>query len=301
MQAVVALVLVAAAGVAVVGVRETRGRTLTVTTTVVKTVTTVSAPTGDAGTIEWRGDFETADASQWVGASHTGGLQAKVDDGSRFKIITSPVRQGRYAAEWTVYPGDSDVFGSQSWERAELSLPQKESDGYEGDEVWYAYSVYYPSSTPHSGGGLQFHPTGTGGPGQVGMKTYWPQLQWVVFGHPKADGGYLDPKSPTRQVTLTVVPTLQIDRWYDVVLHVRWSKNAKVGFTETFVDGVRATPLVHSSTLFGVNDGVYLKFGIYRAPQPFRESIIADGFRRATSYAAVVADFPAGEWPAAVP
>src|SRR5262245_50565999 len=66
----------------------------------------ISAPAA----VIWRGDYETGDFSQW-GPFH---VQA-VPGGAT--IVTSPVRQGSYAARFVVRPGDRPI---DSAERAEV-------------------------------------------------------------------------------------------------------------------------------------------------------------------------------------
>jgi Polysaccharide lyase len=245
-----------------------------------------------SASVVWRGDFETGDLSQWYGASHWGGLQAK--DPSRAQIVTSPVRQGKYALAMTVQPGDNNVAGSQTWERTELLLPQGESDGYEGHEAWYAWSEYFPSSTQHSSGGVQFHPTGNGGPGQTGIRVWGTSMNFTDF----ADGpGPSQYGSNTQWYDKSLANPIQTNTWYDIVLHIKWSKNATGGFFESWLNGNRIVPYTVAPTLFSVDDGVYLKIGVYRAAQSYAETIVVDGVRRGGSYADVVSDFPAGTWP----
>src|SRR5947209_8767281 len=81
------------------------------------------------GNILWRGDFETGDLSQWAGV-HTG--SAWLSDSS-INVVASPVRQGNYAAQFTV---NTNPYGS-SIERAELSAKQTSTGGYDGQDWYY--------------------------------------------------------------------------------------------------------------------------------------------------------------------
>ncbi len=56
--------------------------------------------TNPEGAIDLTGDWETGDASQW-----DDGWSGK-DSAAQFAIVTSPKRQGNYAAKFTVRPGD---------------------------------------------------------------------------------------------------------------------------------------------------------------------------------------------------
>src|SRR4051812_31129076 len=54
----------------------------------------------------WRGDYETGDLSQWQEIEST--------NLSRFQVVTSPLRQGRYALQVTVKQGDVIYGGTRN-------------------------------------------------------------------------------------------------------------------------------------------------------------------------------------------
>ncbi len=58
----------------------------------------------------------------------------------QLQIVTSPVRQGKYAARLTVHDGDR--FMNTSGERAQMDRPGPSE--HEGDEYWYAWSTLFP-------------------------------------------------------------------------------------------------------------------------------------------------------------
>jgi hypothetical protein len=238
-----------------------------------------------SASIGWRGDYESGSFSQW-----NYGVQEKVS--GRAQVVTSPLRQGGYAGSYTVQPGDNDVAGSGTWERCEALIDQATSDGVEGHEDWYAWSML----TPPAGQPLdvyqatQFHPTGSGGSGQTGFSIDTSGLSLHVFGEPGSGSNgtkWFDQR----------IASYQAGHWYDIVFHVLWSKDPSRGFFEAFVDGKQVVPLTHAATLFAVDDGVYMKQGIYTAPQSYPMTLVYDGTRRGSSYQDVIADFPAGEWP----
>jgi hypothetical protein len=134
-------------------------------------------PTGANAEILWTGDFETGHLLQWhhptnkIEAwywgippygrparhpSETSSLSASYyGDGSLAAIVTSPVRQGRYAAKFTVKnsangvePADCDV-GSCERRRAELWANKTLSDSYNAvpymKERWISASVFVPA------------------------------------------------------------------------------------------------------------------------------------------------------------
>ena len=103
-------------------------------------------------------DWETGDASQW------NGIVAK-DLSAQFGVGNSsvmPVRQGTYAARFTVRPGDN-ITGT-SGERCEADHFHDAWNNYTqetiGDEFYYGWSTYFPTSwTNPIGWGIimQFH------------------------------------------------------------------------------------------------------------------------------------------------
>lgn len=86
----------------------------------------------------WTGDFETGDFSQYKSKMSREGKRTKR------KIVSSPVRDGKYASELVVL-GKSDNGGS---ERAEL-LSQLKNDGgkirfkWDGPEYWIGFSFLF--------------------------------------------------------------------------------------------------------------------------------------------------------------
>jgi hypothetical protein len=142
-------------------------------------------PTGANAEILWTGDFETGHLLQWhhptnkIEAwywgippygrparhpSETSSLSASYyGDGSLAAIVTSPVRQGRYAAKFTVKnsangvePADCDV-GSCERRRAELWANKTLSDSYNAvpymKERWISASVFVPADWESAGSG----------------------------------------------------------------------------------------------------------------------------------------------------
>ncbi len=240
-----------------------------------------------AGTISWRGDYETGNFSQW-GC----GIQEKTS--GRATIVNSPLRQGQHAARFEVDPGDNNVAGSGTGERAEICSTQAQADGYDGHEVWYAWSTLFPTGfqAPSDGNWwsyfTQWHHTGPTGQA--------PAMNVLGNGtiNMRMAGGS-NPSSPVYTNAL-VLSGWQHDVWYDFAVHIKWSSDPSIGFYEVFVNGKRATSIMHGPTLY-TGQGIYMKQGYYREAQNYTDVIYEDGVRVGNSYDAVVADFPAGTWP----
>ncbi len=85
------------------------------------------------------GAFETGDATQWEELHYN----THHDKNRQFSIVSSPTREGKFAAKLTVH--DNDQYADTSGERCDLLRPEK-YDEKEGDEFWYAWSTLFPES-----------------------------------------------------------------------------------------------------------------------------------------------------------
>jgi len=228
---------------------------------------------GMRATTAWRGDFETGNLSQWTA------LQAK--DPSRVTIQSSPLRQGRYAARFEVRPGDNNVAGSGTGERTQVYIGNVLTDWAEGREQYWAWSTYIPPDFTAPMGGwnafVGFHHTGTTGPGNIQFDVR--DMSRIGL---RVMGGASN--NPIRK-DYRLAP-LRKGRWYDFVLHIRWSSHPKVGFVEVWVNGSRVVPKTITPTLY-VGQGVYLKMGDYRSAYSKRTVIYHDGMRRGPTLADV--------------
>jgi len=96
----------------------------------------IPVPSGFSLQHLFTGDFETGDFSQWYSVS----WNLKCPMVEQVQLVTSPVRQGEYAARLTVHDGDQ--FMNTSGERAQMDRPGPNE--HEGDEYWYAWSTLFP-------------------------------------------------------------------------------------------------------------------------------------------------------------
>ena len=224
-------------------------------------------------TAVWGGDFETGNLSQWRA------LQAK--DPSRVTIQSKVVRQGRYAARFEVRPGDSNVAGSGTGERTHVYIGTATTDSVEGREQYWAWSTYIPPDFTAPMGGwnsfVGFHHTGTTGGGNIAFSVN--NMSRIMF---LVRGGAFD--NPIRK-DYTLAP-LKKGRWYDFVLHIKWSSHRKDGFVEVWVNRSKVVPKTITPTLY-VGQGAYLKMGYYRRAYSKRTVIYHDGMRRGPTLADV--------------
>jgi hypothetical protein len=127
--------------------------------------------------IIWTGDFETGDFMQWHNLSKsnpqpnysqmpTYGRPAPYGDGSLLEIVANPVRQGRYAAKFTVKnsingkePDDCDVpFPTCTQRRTELTGQGTQPLVYDAmpymSERWMSISIFIPADWDPKGSGF---------------------------------------------------------------------------------------------------------------------------------------------------
>ena len=101
------------------------------------------------------GGYETGDFSQWwlhqwsMNPDPAQGYNIHNVGRSTAKIVTSPAAQGRFAAQFQVFPST----GTNPNDRAEIVASQAESGGYPGQSWWYGWWTYFPG--PRRTGGTE--------------------------------------------------------------------------------------------------------------------------------------------------
>src|SRR5690349_16086714 len=85
--------------------------------------------------IQWSGDFESGNVSQYSGVQEV--------SSDRLEVVSDPVHQGKYALKVTVRQGDNPI--SASGNRNELF---QEGRTEEGTEAYYRWSTMWPSDYP---------------------------------------------------------------------------------------------------------------------------------------------------------
>ena len=185
--------------------------------------------------VVWRGDFETGDITQW---DHYEGL------GTRFTIVSSPVREGKYALRTELRQGDIASNGT----RNELDYMLQQG---EGTDLYYSWSTMFPAEYPNTTGFQIF--------------TQWHQEQNIGNAPPVVFHVVNGQLRFSDNVTGTVVwsAPLVLGVWHDFIAHIKWSANASVGFCELWYDGQHVANRTFGATLFP-GTWVYLKQGLYR-------------------------------------
>ncbi|WP_257453963.1 heparin lyase I family protein [Archangium lipolyticum] len=189
--------------------------------------------------VVWRGDFETGDHSQWT--------RAQMVSADRLQVVSSPLRQGRYALKATVRQGDDPINASGN--RNELVRMTREPTG---SEYYYKFSTMFASDFPSVKTWqlfTQWHHEGGSGSPPVEFYVYSEEIRLNIGGDP----GVIVWKTP-----------LVRSQWQDFILHVKWSPDPSVGFVELYHNGKLVLPKRYIATQYSgmVN---YLKVGLYRS------------------------------------
>ncbi len=171
------------------------------------------------GAVSFVGDYETGDYRQW------GSLQYEFDRpvSESFNVVTAPVRQGRYAAQFIVRHGYSPFGWDESTEVA-----RGFSDQGAGSEYYYAFSFLVPEDWLDPKGWaliVQFYTQSFSvflGPPPISIDAGARELRAQVHTgrFPIASGPRVGQEY---RRSFLIAPTLNPGRWNDLVVHVRWA------------------------------------------------------------------------------
>jgi hypothetical protein len=234
-------------------------------------------PAVPANTVLWTGDAETGDLSQYQDTPWN------VVGGTAPRVVTSPVREGRYAVELSLphasTPSDGICCGSRD------ELVPKFRDFAPGDDLYFGFSTYLKPGFPVDAywqSITQFKQNFDGSP---------PVELDVGSGSYELVGGDGHPDNP-KQFIKPLAPAVT-GRWVDWVIHMKFSPDPAVGFVEVWKDGALVLPRFApaTGTMYPGPDGVdasYLKMGYYRDPTINRPgTIYFDRWRIGTSLSVV--------------
>lgn len=253
----------------------------------------VNGPAHRSQSAEWLrppfcGDYETGDFNQWwlhewsVNPDRTQGYNPYNVGHSTARIVTTAVAQGRYAAEFRVFPST----GTNPSDRAEIVASQAQSGGYPGQTWWYGWWTYFPGPSQdwwHRGGDwndiTQFSSTDNV-PSQMAIG--------IDATHRRRPVIYVE-GMPFRHKR--ILAPLRYRHWYRFLVHARWSTNPS-GYAELWLDGKKVVMRVHGATLRTqrrpasadfTSPGMYVSQGMYRHAYRSTNTVIDDGFCRAAT------------------
>jgi hypothetical protein len=231
-------------------------------------------PPAPAPSAPFRGDWETGTWTPWTNLQTVIGAPVE----NQFGVVTSPARQGVFAARFTVNPGD--VYNGTSGERSEVIWSTAKE--VEGSDYWYAWSTMFATNwvSPEWGIFLQWHSD----------LPFVPPLAFTVFGERivlSTNTGVMD--GVDRRRYYTVLGSLDRGSWHDFVMHVHWSATNgsmsvwhRLGGTGAFTNvlDVAAPTLQIQDGFISPN---YQKEGLYRAPAAFANTLYQDGYVRSST------------------
>lgn len=195
----------------------------------------------------WRGDFETGTTEQWRGAPK----------GDAVKIVTEPVRAGKYALRIdgtnAARRGDRD--------RIEFQHQPEPPGTAEGSERFFGWSVFVPKKLTDDVHALGYFET----------RNSWRQL--MSFEVRGEDILYTTRVPYTRHWSGKGKFTAR--RWHDFAVHVLWSRDAEKGFVEVWFDGEQVVKRAKTATLLDDNPA-FFQLGLMRPTSETPETIIID-------------------------
>lgn len=209
-------------------------------------------------------------------------LQAAAPD--RAALITQ-ARDGSNAVQLTTQPGDSELSGSGTAERADLELSPSGDYCNEGQEEWWAHSLMFPSDyvVPTGDGNwgvvFDFHHTGQTGQANFQIFSTPTGLEFGIAGGPTVIDSVSDPAFNVVSIG-PVTPGV----WYDFMYHVKWSSGSD-GFFQAWLNGQQV--MNFSGPTLYAGQSCYLKVANYHTPTGAPVSIVHNRIVRATAQADV--------------
>lgn len=188
----------------------------------------------------WSGDFSTGDLSQWSKVQSQD--QRKGSERVKVEPMPAPLAGLKYAASFTVLPGDKVENGNRS--QVLQSDVQKE-----GSEAFYGWATFFPQSyadTPKWQVLVSWTPSSGRTSAPVVVETRGDRIQLRLLSQDKP---------------LWSGP-LQRGSWHRFVLHLRFSEQPSEGLVELWYDDNPVLPRTQART----GTDVYLKLGLNREP-----------------------------------
>lgn len=235
--------------------------------------------------VQYRGDFETGNFSQWRFNQMLGGVGCGVPACTTDQvgnatgiIVTSPHKQGKYAMKCVVA---STGGGSSANNRCEVVATTTVTGGVQGQSWWYGWWTYLP------------------GPSQ----TWWPNgddwndvfqffdetnQEAFIYGGIAANDGTPALYTDGPWGHKIIGDPLKYNHWYHFVVHAKWSTTSN-GFWNLRLDGVNVQPKAFIRTMGqSSNPATTFSYGFYSARNT-DNTVVQDGFCRASTQAEAAA------------
>jgi hypothetical protein len=202
--------------------------------------------------VQFRGDFDTGDTSQW-----------ELETDEDYSLTVADGGPGHpTAGRFEVEDGDTPV---DDGERSEAKTEDR-YDVFLGDERWYSFSMKFDELPSEFGNWcipMQWHGADEDGEASGGS----PQLNLEC-----SDDGNLYLK--VGDETDLLVGPLDPGEWHSYVIHVKFSDDPAVAFQEVTRDGQVVVPKTLLAQANMNTARAYLKIGMYRDPDASGTTVV---------------------------
>jgi hypothetical protein len=216
---------------------------------VAPTSSALAAPDAAPGGVYWNGDFGNgAGFSQWHHVHD--GAENPINGRTSAQLVSTPGSSGNSSVSLVARGGT----GTSS-DRAEVGNDPSTNRGYEGQESYYHFSVYFPSSNKGNwapkvwdhNNFFQFIGTDWAKPVMnMGIDTgdFGTDSPHMYFNFNVGANGDIDDHKGGRWD----LGEVRYESWTDFVVHVRWSKDTS-GLLQAWMNGNEVVPLRGARTL----------------------------------------------------
>src|SRR5881398_2814714 len=202
------------------------------------------------------------------------GLYLEAAASSRAAIV-GPGRDGPTAVQLTTQPGDINIAGSGSNDRADLVLARSSTYCNQGQDEWWAHSLMFPpgyvpppvASVWNWGALFDFHNSAAGG-GQPNFMVYATPTGLEL--HMAGGANTVNRPTDPGYYSIAIGPIAK-NVWYDFVYHVKWSSGSD-GLFQAWLNGRQV--MNYSGPNLYVGQSCYLKLANYHTPLGVPISVI---------------------------
>src|SRR5437764_623284 len=189
--------------------------------------------------------------------------------------IVSPGRDGPTAVQLTTQPGDINIAGSGSNDRADLALARSSTYCNQGQDEWWAHSLMFPpgyvpppvASVWNWGALFDFHNSSPGG-GQPNFMVYATPTGLEL--HMAGGANTVNLPSDPGYYSIAIGPITK-NVWYDFVYHVKWSSGSD-GLFQAWLNGRQV--MNYSGPNLYVGQSCYLKIANYHTELGLPVSVV---------------------------
>src|SRR5213082_1516186 len=189
--------------------------------------------------------------------------------------LVGPGRDGPTAVQLTTQPGDINIAGSGSNERADLVLARSSTYCNQGQDEWWAHSLMFPpgyvpppvASVWNWGALFDFHNSSPGG-GQTNFMVYATPTGLEL--HMAGGANTVNLPSDPGYYSIAIGPITK-NVWYDFVYHVKWSSGSD-GLFQAWLNGRQV--MNYSGPNLYVGQSCYLKIANYHTELGLPVSVV---------------------------